>query len=96
MQETFVTEDRLGDIAYIDDNYLSVGSAAVYSEKSLKSYRRRCEGDLVCMWRRDIHYKIKVLLLEANVLAIELFIGCNVILLLNVHSKSDIWEDRTL
>ena len=48
------------------------------------------------MWRRDIHYKAKVLLLEANVIAIELLIGCNVILLLNVYIKNDIWEDRTL
>ena len=51
---------------------------------------------LVYMWRRDIHYKVKVLLLEANVIAIELLIGCNVKLLLNVYIKSDFWEDRTL
>ena len=48
------------------------------------------------MWRKDIHYKVKVLLFEANVIAIELLIGCNVILLLNVYIKSDIWEDTTI
>ena len=96
LQETFITEDRLGDIAYIDDNYESVGSATVCSEKSLKSYRGRCEGGLICIWRRDIHYKVKVLLLEANVITIEFLIGCNVLFLLNVYIKSDIWEDRTL
>ena len=85
LQETLITEDRLGDIAYIDDNYESVGSAAVYSEKSLKSYIGRYEENLLCMWRKDIHYKVKVLLLEANVIAIELLIGCNVLLLLNVY-----------
>ena len=85
LQETLITEDRLGDIAYIDDNYESVGSAAVYSEKSLKSYIGRYEENLLCMWRKDIHYKVKVLLLEANVIAIELLIACNVLLLLNVY-----------
>ena len=47
LQEIFITEDRLGDIAYIDDNY-ECRIAAIYSEKSLKSYRERYEGGLVC------------------------------------------------
>ena len=37
LQETMVTENRLDDLSYIDENYDSIGSASVYSEKALES-----------------------------------------------------------
>ena len=37
LQETMITEDRLGDLDFIDENYEVVGSASVYSEKALES-----------------------------------------------------------
>ena len=33
LQETFVVDDKLGEIDYIDEFYESIGVGAVYSEK---------------------------------------------------------------
>ena len=52
LQETFVTEDRLGDLAFIDENYEAVGSRAVYFERAIESNAGRCEGGMACLWKR--------------------------------------------
>ena len=37
LQETFITDEKLGDLDYIDDHYQSIGVGAKLSQRSLVS-----------------------------------------------------------
>lgn len=94
LQESYVTEDKMGDINYIDESYECVGSPAIYSEKCLLSVSGRCQGGLVCMWRK--HLPIKVIAIEENYIVLQL--SCNGIdnMLVNVYIRSVSWENESL
>ena len=64
LQETLVLEDRLGDLAFIDENYDSIGLGAQYSEKAITANAGRSEGGLACLWRRDGDFSISKIVLE--------------------------------
>ena len=53
LQETFVTEEKLGQLDYIDENYESAGVGAVYSERCLASMAGCPKGGMACLWRTD-------------------------------------------
>ena len=44
LQETFITEEKLGELDFIDENYNCVGAPATYSEKAVKAGAGRPEG----------------------------------------------------
>ena len=45
LQETFIVEDKMGVLNFIDERYECIGVGATYSEKSLVSMSGRPEGD---------------------------------------------------
>ena len=49
LQETFITNDKLGELDFIDKNYESVGVGAVYSERTLVSMSGRPKGGMACL-----------------------------------------------
>ena len=86
LQETYVTEDNRGDINYTDEYYECVGSPAIYSEKCLLSASGRCQGGLLCMWRK--HLPIRVLGIEENYIVLQLSCNGEDILVINVYIRS--------
>ena len=95
LQETLVLEDRLGDLAFIDEKYDSIGIGAIYSERAISASSGRAEGGLACLWKRDGNFKILKIILEDKLLALQMQIGSHCILLVNVYVKSDLWEVNT-
>ena len=95
LQETLVTEDRLGDLAFINELYDYIGTGAHYSDKALASNAGRCEGGLACLWKRDGNFNINKIVTDDKFIVLQLQMGNKTILLVNVYIKSDLWEART-
>ena len=96
LQETFLTDNRLGDLAFIDENYEAVGSGSVYSERAIESNAGRSEGGMACLWKRDTQFKINKVIIEKNFIVVSLEYNSLIILVVNVYIRSDIWETHTL
>lgn len=96
LQETFLLEERLGDLSYVSEMYDGVGISASYSEKALTANAGRAEGGLACLWKRNDKITIKEVMLEKKFIGVQLLAGNHSILLVNVYLKSDLWEARTL
>ena len=67
LQETFVTDDKLGIFYFIDENYESVAKGAVYSERSITSAAGRPQGGIACLWRCGSLFNIDKIVLEKNI-----------------------------
>lgn len=96
LQETFVTEDKLGLIDYIDENYDCFGVPATFSEKSLVACAGRPEGGMAVLCKKDSSFTINKVVLESNFILINILIGNLSIILVNVYLNSDVWEVATL
>ena len=95
LQETLVTKDRLGDLAFIDEHYDNIGIGAVYSNKALVANAGKCEGGLACLWKRNGDFNISKIVIEDKFIVLQVQMGNKNILLVNVYIKSDLWEART-
>ena len=51
LQETFITDDKLGIFDFIDENCESVVEGAVYSERAIATAAGRLQGGIACLWR---------------------------------------------
>ena len=96
LQETLVTEDRMGELQFIDENYEVVGVSSVFSDRVLQSNAGRSEGGLACMWRKDSQFRIVKVSLEKDFIVLVLEINSLIIVLVNVYIRSDTWETHTL
>ena len=63
LQETLLLEEKLGDLAFIDENYDSVGVGAIYSEKALAANAGRAEGGLACLWKKNANFKVNKIII---------------------------------
>ena len=95
LQETLVTEDRLGDLNYIHEEYEAVGSGAVYSDRALQSNAGRCTGGVACLWRREASLSIDKVFIEKDYIVLSVICGSLTLVFVNVYIRSDIWEIRT-
>ena len=96
LQETFVTEDKLGLLDYIDENYDCFGVPAIFSEKSLVACAGRPEGGMAVLCKKNSTFNIKKVVLEDNFMILNVLLGDFSIILVNVYLNSDIWEVATL
>lgn len=96
LQETLVTEEKLGILDYIDEHYDCFGVPAIFSEKSLVSCAGRPEGGMVILCKKDSSFIIKKVVLERNFIILNILIGDLSIVLVNVYLNSDVWEVATL
>ena len=70
LQETMLTNERLGDLGFIDENYESVGVGATFSEKSLESMSGRPQGGMACLWKTNSVFNVDKIVLEDNMIII--------------------------
>ena len=96
LQETLVTEDRMGELQFIDENYEVVGVCSVFSDKALETNAGRSEGGLACLWRKDSLFRVVKITIEKDFIILSLEIDSLIIVLVNVYIRSDIWETQTL
>lgn len=96
LQETFVTEDKLGLLDFIDENYDCFGVPATFSEKSLAAYAGRPEGGMAILCKKDSPFTINNVILKGNFILLNILIGNLNIILVNVYLNSDVWEVSTL
>ena len=96
LQETMLTNERLGDLGFIDENYESVGVGATFSDKSLESMSGRPQGGMACLWKANSVFNIDKIVLENNMIIMCISIRNIKIVLVNVYLNSDLWETSTL
>ena len=96
LQETFVTENRLGDLNFVDEKYEAVGSPAVYSDRAIESNKGRCQGGLACLWRRETKFKIDKVVIEKDYILISVRYREKIIVFVNVYIRSDICQVEKL
>ena len=96
LQETFVVEEKLGQLDFIDEKYDCIGVPAVYSEKVLVAGAGRPEGGLAVLWKKNSLFKVNGIVLENNFIIFNILLNGIQILLVNVFLNSDIWEVATL
>lgn len=92
LQETFVTEDRLGILDFIDENYECIGVPAKYSEKSLTANAGRPEGGMAILWKKSSKFTVN----KISFMIFSIRAGNLNVVLVNVYMNSDIWEISTL
>ena len=90
LQETLVTEDRMGELQFIDDNYEVVGVCSVFSDLALETNAGRSEGGLACFWRKGSPFKIVNIITEKDFIVLSIEINSLIIVLVNVYIRSDI------
>ena len=96
LQETFVTEDKIGMLDFIDERYECIGVPAIYSEKVLSSNAGGPEGGMAIMWRTASKLKVKKIIFENNFMIFNFTTGNTSIVIVNVYMNSDLWDVETL
>lgn len=96
LQETFLIEEKIGELDFIDDNYECIGVPAIYSARVLTAGAGRPEGGMAILWKKDSKFKINRVMLENNFMALNVEMKGIKVLLVNVYLNSDIWEVSTL
>ena len=95
LQETLVTDDKLGIVDYINENYECIGVGAVYSKRSLASVADRPQGGMDCLWRVGSLFNLDKVILDFNLCILCITVGDLKIVLVNVYLNSDVWEIET-
>ena len=96
LQETFITEDKIGILDFIDERYECIGVPATYSEKVLAANAGRPEGGMAVMWRTASKIKVKRIMFENNFMIFNFNISNTNIVIVNVYMNSDLWDVETL
>ena len=96
LQETFITEEKIGILDYVDENYECIGVPAVYSDKVLAACSGRPEGGMAILWRKTLKFHINKVVTEKNFMVVTIDIASLSIAFVNVYMNSDIWEIETL
>ena len=95
LQETFITDDKLGLFDFVDENYESVAEGAVYSEKAIATAAGRPQGGIACLWRSGSSFNIDKIVLEKNICILCITVGTFKIVLVNLYFNSVLWEMET-
>ena len=96
LQETFITEDKIGILDFIDERYECIGVPATYSEKVLTSNAGRPEGGMAVMWRTASKIKVRRITFESNFMVFNFALGNKNIVIVNVYMNSDLWDVEIL
>ena len=89
LQETFITNEKLGIIDFINENYHSVGIPAYYSDNNIVKVTGRPIGGLVCLWKKDCFFDIKTLYTTNDIFVLDMSFSGIHITLVNVYLRSD-------
>ena len=96
LQETFITDEKLGIVDFINENYNNISVGAHYSENNIVNVTGRPMGGLVCLWKADMPFNVKHLLSTNNFVVLELSINSFKITLVNVYLRSVLGDPVTL
>ena len=89
LQETFVTDEKLGILDFVDERYNCIGAGAYFSDKCLGEATGRPMGGLACLWRSDATFSVNVLDISRDYIALKLKFNNTSIILVNVYLRSD-------
>ena len=96
IQETFITEDKIGMLDSINERYGCIGVPTIYSEKVLTSSTGRPEGGMTIMWRTASKLKFKKIIFKNNFMIFNFTAGNTSIVIVNVYMNSDLGDVDTL
>ena len=96
LQETFVVENMMWKLDYIDEEYDSVGVSAKLSERAKVAMAGRPEGGMAILLRKKSYINIRSTIIHDNFVVVNITIFNLNIALVNVYIKSDLWEAVTL
>ena len=96
LQETFVTDEKLGLLDFIDEKYDCIGIGAQFSNKCLSEATGRPMGGLACLWRSDAFFNVQVLLTNTDFIVLKLKYNNTSIILVNIYLRSDLGDPVTL
>ena len=74
LQETFITEDKLGILDFIDENYECAGVPAIFSERALAAMAGRPAGGLAILWKRNSLFMVKDIILKDYFILLSLYL----------------------
>ena len=73
LQETFVVNDSLWKLDYVNEHYDSIGLPATLSEKARVAMAGRPEGGLAVLYKKDSKFTINdILMPENNIMVLQL------------------------
>ena len=96
LQETFITENELSLLDFIDENYQSLGIGAVYSQKSLESCAGRAMGGMACLYRTDRNFNVKLIDNSNDVMLVLVTVDKKEYLFINSYIRSDLGDIESL
>ena len=96
LQETFVTDEKLGILDFVDERYNCIGAGAYFSNKCLAEATGRPMGGLACLWRSDATFSVNVLDISLDYIALKLKFNNTSIILVNVYLRSDLGDPVSL
>ena len=96
LQETFITDKKLGIMNYIDENYSNFSFGAHFSEKSIINVSGRPMGGLACLHKANAPFNVKFIFSTRNFIVLELTINNIQITLVNVYLRCDLGDPVSL
>ena len=96
LQETFISDDDLGIINFIDENYGGIGVGAKYSEKSIVTASGRPMGGLVCLYRKQDNLSINLVYHEDDFMVVNVTYNDKTMIFINTYIRSDLNDPLTL
>ena len=96
LQESFVTDNELYILDYMDEKYKSLSVAATYSDKCIVSNSGRPMGGLVCFYKVESHYKVELIFTDKDLMIVRVDSNGLKILFVNVYIRSDLGDPVSL
>ena len=95
LQESFIVDNDLHVIDYVDEDYKGLGVAATYSAKSIESSSGRPMGGLVCLYKTNSISKIKMIKFTEDIMIVRISFGNLEIVFVNIYIRSDLGDPDT-
>ena len=96
LQETFITDNDLSLLDFIDENYHSLGIGAVYSQKSIESCAGRAMGGMACLYRSNAVFNVKLIDSSNDVMLVMVTVNGKNYLFINAYIRSDLGDIESL
>ena len=92
LQETFLLNENLSILDYVDENYFSVGVGATYSESAVINATGRPSGGMAILWRKNANFEIQLKSLDKDFMVIDIINGVHRFTIVNVYIRSDLGD----
>ena len=96
LQETFITNDNIGILDFVNENCYTISVGALYSEKSMLSMSGRPMGGMACIWKKDSTFKVKLAYSDSDCMVIEVINDNIKCVFVNVYIRSNLGDPVSL